>query len=98
IIIIAAIVFLLTGFRENIYVQHALSCVSVCVLALIIDAVISMWKKGVKDWLGVVICLATFAVTVFTDVSPVIAVIAAAVLGILYYGNKKNAAAGKEEK
>ncbi len=81
-IIISAIAFFLSNFQDNIYVEHALAGISVCVAALILDAVIGMWKKGVKDAFGVVLCLLMLALSVFTSISPIILVIACALLGI----------------
>ena len=82
IIIITIIAMFLAGFKDNVYVRHALSAISVCVVALIADAVIGMWKKGVKDTLGVVICLCVLALSLFTKITPVLMVIACAVIGI----------------
>lgn len=45
IIIISIIAFFLSSFQDNPYVQHALAGISVCVAALILDAVISMDEK-----------------------------------------------------
>ena len=45
IIIISIIAFFLSSFQDNPYVQHALAGISVCVAALILDAVISMMAK-----------------------------------------------------
>ena len=67
-----------------------------CVAALILDAVISMWKKGVKDAFGIVVCLAMLVLNTFTDLSPILLVIACALLGI---GAKMiQRKSGKEEK
>lgn len=82
IIIISIIAFFLSSFQDNPYVQHALAGISVCVAALILDAVISMWKKGVKDAFGIVVCLVMLCLSVFTDLSPILLVIACALLGI----------------
>ena len=91
IIIISIIAFFLSS-----YVQHALAGISVCVAALILDAVISMWKKGVKDLFGIVVCLAMLALNTFTDLSPILLVITCALLGI---GAKMiQGKTGKEEK
>jgi len=96
IIIISIIAFLLSGFQDNPYVQHALAGISVCVAALILDAVVSMWKKGVKDVFGIVLCLVMLALSVFTKISPILLVIACALLGVLakWVEGKQ---AGKEE-
>ena len=83
IIIISIIAFFLSNFGENVYVQRALSAISVCVTALILDAVISMWKKGVKDKLGWVIFGVIFLLSMFTEISPVVLVIGCGVVGVI---------------
>lgn len=40
-------------------------------------------EKGVKDIWGFLLCIGTFAVSAFTDVSPVLIVIFAALMGVL---------------
>ena len=83
ILIISVIAFFLAGFKDNVYVQHALSAISVCVVALILDAVVGMWKKGVRDTLGVVICLVVLSLSLWTDISPVLLVVACALTGVM---------------
>lgn len=96
IIIITIIAACLSAFQDNPYVQHALAGISVCVAALILDAVLSLWKKGVKDWFGVVICLSMLLLSVFTDISPILLVIVCAVLGIVVGAvNRKKSEAKK---
>jgi len=82
ILIITVIALFLAGFQDNLYVRRALSAVSVCVVALILDAVLAMWKKGVKDAIGLVICLAVLLLSLFTKVSPVLLIVVCAVIGI----------------
>lgn len=82
IIIITIIAACLSNFQDNVYVQHALAGISVCVAALILDAVLGMWKKGVKDVFGVVLCFAMMGLSVFTSISPILLVIVCALLGI----------------
>lgn len=81
-LIITVIYYLLTGFQDNLYVRHALAGISVCVVALILDAILSMWKKGVKDIPCVLICAFAFAVSAFTKFSPILLVIGCAFIGI----------------
>jgi len=97
IIIISVIAFFLSGFKENIYVRHALSAISVCVVALILDAVISMWKKGVKDTVGIIVCFAALALSLFTRVSPVVVVIGGAVIGVTVRALNRAKRKGKEK-
>ena len=82
IIIISIIAAFLSNFQDNPYVQNALAGISVCVAALILDAVVGMWKKGVKDAFGIVVCLVMLGLSVFTSISPILLVIACALLGI----------------
>ena len=95
ILIITAIAMFLSGFKDNVYVQHALSAISVCVVALILDAVIGMWKKGVKDIWGFIIFAIALALSLFTGISPVLLVIGAAVAGLVIRGVKRASEAGK---
>ena len=88
-IIISIIAAFLANFKSNIYVQHALAGISICVVALILDAVISMWKKGVKDKIGLVICLVMLALSAFTSISPILLVVVCALLGIAIRGGKR---------
>ena len=83
-VIITAIAACLSGFQDNVWVRYALSAVSVCVCALILDSVMAMWKKGVKDIFGFVLFAVMLAVMTFTGASPVLLVIFSAVLGIVY--------------
>ena len=94
IIIITVIAACLSNFQDNVYVQHALAGISVCVAALILDAVISMWKKGVKDAFGIALCLAMLALSVFTKLSPILLVVACALLGIGVKSLKKEGGKG----
>jgi chromate transporter len=57
--------------------------VSICVVALILQAVLGLWKKGVKDKLGIVIFAAVFALNMFTDISPIILVVGCGLVGII---------------
>lgn len=82
IIIITIIAALLSGFRDNVYVQHAISGISICVLALIISSIISLWKKGITDWIQLLICIATFCLSTILGLSPVICIVIALVAGV----------------
>ncbi len=49
---------------------------------MILDAILSMWKKGVKDIPCVLISAFAFAVSAFTSFSPILLVIFCAFIGI----------------
>nr|WP_325211252.1 chromate transporter [uncultured Oscillibacter sp.] len=91
VVIITVIAACLSNFQDNVQVQHALAGISVCVGALILDAVLSMWKKGVKDVFGAVLCFAILSLSLFTRLSPVLLVVGSALLGIWMGRRKKEA-------
>ena len=95
IIIITLIAMCFTSFQNNMYVRHALNAVSVCVCALILDSVISMWKKGVKDGFGIALFSIMLLLMTFTSVSPIILVVSAAIGGIVYMNIKEKAGKGQ---
>ena len=83
IVIITIIAACLSNFQDNVYVRHALSAVSVCVCALILDSIVAMWKKGVKDIFGIVVFVIMLVLMTFTETSPVLLVVLSAVCGII---------------
>lgn len=81
-IIICIIAAALQNFMQYTIVQHIFGGIRVAVAVLIINAVITMGKKAIKDKLCVFLALAAFAVSViFPSVSPVFIVLAAALIG-----------------
>ena len=83
-VIICFIAAALQMFSQYAIVQNAFAGIRVCVCVLLLNAVIKLWKKSVKDRLTLVIFLVVFILSVFLDVSPVICVILAAISGIVY--------------
>jgi chromate transporter len=83
-IIITIIAAVLQNFMEYQIVQHIFGGIRVAVAVLIVNAVITMGKKAIKDKLCVLLALLSFIVSViFPSVSPVFIVLAAALLGLL---------------
>jgi len=96
-IIITIIAAFLSNFKDNEYVNHALSGISVCVAALILDAVVGLWKKGVKDIPGIIICLAMLGLSIFTQLSPILLIVTCALLGIGIRSVKKPESGGGDK-
>ena len=92
-VIILVLASLINHFAEYEVVAHALAGIRVAVAALIVSAIIKLWKKGVKDLLGIIICALVVLLSLVLNVSPVIIVIVAMLFGVLY-----GRLAGKEEK
>ena len=82
-VIIASLAGVITTFSHLAWVQHAFAGIRVCVCVLIFNAVLKLWKGAVKDVWGLVIFLVILALSVFTKLSPIIYVLAAAVAGLL---------------
>jgi len=82
-VIIAALAGVITTFSHLAWVRHAFAGIRVCVCVLIFNAVLKLWKGAVKDVWGLVIFLVILALSVFTKLSPIIYVLAAAVAGLL---------------
>ncbi|MBQ9091680.1 MAG: chromate transporter [Anaerotignum sp.] len=80
--IVMFIAAVLNNFAELAVVQHAFAGIRVVVSVLILNAVMGLRKKSIVDKLCVLIAIAAFAVSAFSDISPAIVVVVAAVLGI----------------
>lgn len=88
-IIITIIALCLSQFEENPYVAHAFAGIRACVCVLILDAVIKLGKKSVKDQRTLLIFLAILLISLFAPVSPVISVLAAGAAGFVLMPRKK---------
>jgi chromate transporter len=84
-VIITLIAFSLERFSEYPPVRHAFAGIRVAVGALILDAVIKLYKGAVKDRAGVAICAAAFLLSVLLKASPVLIVLSAGLAGFLLY-------------
>lgn len=90
-VIISIIAAGISNFAHIPAVQHAFAGIRVAVGALILDAVIKLFKGAVKDVAGILICIAAFALSAFFKTSPVFIVAAAALAGFLLYVPKRKA-------
>lgn len=81
-IIITLIASILKQFITNPVVLHALSGIRIAVCALMINTVITMAQKGIKDKLGVFLFLAGFLLATFTPIPTILLVFIAAAIGI----------------
>ncbi len=88
-IIIMLIASILTNFASYEWVQHAFAGIRVCVCVLILNAVVKLWKKAIIDPLTAILFAVIFIASVFFNLSPVIYVIAAALIGIIFQNIKE---------
>lgn len=82
-VIITIIAAVLSNFMSIPEVNYALSGIRVCVCVLIVNAVIKLLKKSVVDIKTGVIFVAILFASLFTNISPVIFVLLAALAGIV---------------
>lgn len=81
-VIISILAGLITNFAELPLVQNAFAGIRVCVCVLIFNSVLKLWKGAVKGRLTLAIFLAVAALSLFLELSPVVFVLAVAVLGV----------------
>lgn len=81
-LIILAIAAFLKDFLELELVRRAFGGIRVAVVALIVQAICKLWKKGVVDIPSGVLCGAAFVLVAVLGVSPIYVVLGAALAGI----------------
>ena len=85
IILITIIATFFTNFQDYTIVQHAFGGIRVVVAALTFNAALKMYKDSVKDWVGILLFIASFLLLVFLDITPIIVIIVSAVIGIIRF-------------
>ena len=88
-IIIMTIAAFLQNFAEIQCVQYAFSGIRVAVVALVINAIIKLWKTSVKDNIGIFIAITSFIVVAFLNLSPIYIILASVSIGLLLKGSKR---------
>ncbi len=84
IIIITVIAAFISNFAHISAVKSALGGINVVVSVLVLNAVITLWEKGIKNFFGLSIFLIAFLVAVFTELSPIYTVVVSVICGVLY--------------
>ena len=92
VVIIGIIAAFISNFRDYEIVQWAFSGIRAAVVALILSAAIKIGKKSLVDIFTVLIFVAVTVLSFFTDLSPVIFVVTAAVCGLVIKLSKEKKA------
>ncbi|MBQ4517356.1 MAG: chromate transporter [Clostridia bacterium] len=87
-VIISIIAAVLNNFAELAIVKNAFIGIRACVCALILDSVIKLGKKAIKDIPTVIIAAIVFLIMCFFNLSPIILVVLAGLTGLLLQGRK----------
>ena len=84
IVIITVIAAFIGNFSHIPAVRHALAGINAAVAVLVLSAVISLSKRGIKNIFGVCLFLAAAAISIFTKWSAVYIVLGAIAAGLIY--------------
>ena len=82
VVIITVIAAVLQNFAHLPVVQNAFAGIRVCVCVLILNAVVKLLKKSVRDWVTLAVFLGVLAAALFTSLSPIWLVLASGILGV----------------
>ncbi len=82
-VIIMAIAACLQNFADLPIVKDAFAGIRICVGVLVLNAVKTLWKKGVVNKATAIIAVIVFAGMLLTDVSPIFFIIGSGVAGWL---------------
>ena len=85
IFIITLIAAFLESFASNVYVAHALAGIRVCVCVLILNSVLALGKKAIKNRLSWAIFGVSVVLAAFTGIPTVAIVLGAGVTGYILY-------------
>ena len=83
-VIIYAVSFVLRRFSDLKAVRYAFLGVRAGVLALIVKALVSMYKQCPKSAVGYVLIFSAFVLAAFTDINVIFVIIGCALVGLVY--------------
>lgn len=83
VLIISVIAMFLQNFMDNVWFSHALMGVRGVVCALLINTVINLCKKSIKNLFSSLIFIAVLLLGFFTKVPLIVLVLASAAIGII---------------
>ena len=89
IVLITIIAAFFKNFQDYKVVQHAFGGIRVVVAALIFNAALKMYKDSVKDWVGIMLFIASFLLLVLLDITPIVVIIISAIIGIIRFKSIK---------
>ena len=81
-LIIYAVSFILRQFENFAAVQYAFTGIRAAVLALVVNALVTMFRACPKGWLSYILMVFAFAVTAFLDVNVIYVILICAAAGL----------------
>ncbi len=91
-VIITIIAAFIKNFSDLAVVQNAFAGIRVCVCVLILNTILRLGKRALKDWFSIAVLIIIFCLATLTDISKIFLVIAAAVMGLLFCALRKGGA------
>ena len=84
VVIIMIIAAFINNFADLWFVQSAFSGIRVVVIVLILNTIISMWKKSIKNKFSFIVMLIAFVLSFFNILASALVVVISGVAGIVY--------------
>lgn len=97
VVIITLIATFISNFADLWFVQSAFSGIRVAVIVLILNTIISMWKKSIQKPFDYIIFILALFLSFFNILSSVLVVIIGAVAGIIYTISRNDTKRGGNE-
>ncbi len=85
VVVIYIIASLLSNFAEYPVVKNAFAGIRACVVALIFNSIIKLWKSSIRDKTAFLIYIAVLAAALFTPVPVAVLVVIAGAFGVGLY-------------
>lgn len=82
-IIIIIIAAFFDNFAEIVYVQKAFMGIRIVILALILNAVLKMGKKSIKNLMGYIILIASFLAVTWAGITPILVLFLSGFIGFI---------------
>lgn len=83
-LIMIGVTFLYGLVKDNPYVARAMMGVRAAVVPIILNALVKLFKSGMKDWFCYLIAVAAMALSLFSGINNVLIVLMGAAAGLAY--------------
>lgn len=84
IVCITLIASFIQNYANNVIVQHALAGIRIAVCLLLVQALMKLFKSGIKDLYHVVLFICVFLLSYFKVISSILVIILSAIVSIIY--------------
>lgn len=89
ILIITIIAAFFQNFADIPWVQRAFHGLNIAIIVLLVDTIVKMWRRGIRDIITFIIFAAVIITYLLTGLNPVIFVILGAIAGLTLAGRRQ---------